>query len=131
MSIAYRATCWACVIALLTPVVSTFAQTNDDVVMAMQQAEADAAADTSSGGWFAAGCFLGVIGWAAAYVTEPSPPASRLLGKSPEYVAAYTDAYRLKAKNIRASKSLLGCVIGNGCVGVLYVVAVAAAVAAE
>ena len=44
------------------------------------------------------------------------PPASRLLGKSPEYVTFYTDAYKAKAKNIQGRAAL----IGGGLAGRIY-----------
>ena len=61
-------------------------------------AEGTAAGESDVGGfWFFAGC-LGVVGLLLAYIVEPSPPGASLIGKSPEYVAAYTDCY------IRAGK---------------------------
>ena len=66
---------------------------------AMIAAERDARNDVNTGLWFLGGCLGGVIGLVVAYAVEPSPPATRLLGKSPEYVAFYTDAYTETAKN--------------------------------
>jgi len=43
---------------------------------------------------------------------DVNPPATRILGKSPEYVAAYSDAYKKEGKHIRTSKALTGCIIG-------------------
>ena len=61
------------------------------------------------------GCFGGVIGVILAYGVKPSPPATRLLGKSPEYVAFYTQAYAEKAKKLQTNSALGGC-----CVSTLY-----------
>ena len=88
----------------------------DDARMA---AEADAKSDVSSWLWLGAGCLFNLLGVGAAYVILPSPPASRLLGKSHEYVAVYTDSYQAAARNIQVKNALIGC--GLSAVGwVLY-----------
>ena len=79
---------------------------------ACMQAQMDAQADVNGTLWFFAGCLLGIWGVGAAYVIEPSPPASRLVGQPPDYVAMYTDCYKDKAKSIQTSASMKGCVIG-------------------
>ncbi len=81
----------------------------DESTNACMQAEQDATMDTNGTLWFAAGCLGGVIGLLAAYAIQPNPPASKLVGKSPSYVATYTDCYRAKAKNIQTHKALTGC----------------------
>ena len=81
---------------------------------AITAAEADAEADIQKSLWFAAGCFLPVLGVVAGYVIAPSPPSSKFLGKSPEYVASYTDAYQAKAKNLQGRSALIGT---GACVG--------------
>jgi len=78
---------------------------------ACAQAQMDAQADVNETMWFFAGCLFGVLGVGAAYVIEPSPPASRLLGQPPDYVAIYTDCYKDKAKSIQTSAAIKGCVI--------------------
>lgn len=90
----------------------------DQSTNACMQAEQDATMDTNGTLWFAAGCLGGVIGLLAAYAIQPNPPASKLVGKSPSYVATYTDCYRAKAKNIQSHKALLGC----GTAAAFYVV---------
>ena len=69
--------------------------------------------DTNGTAWLAIGCLFGCLGVGAAYVLEPNPPTTALLGKSPEYVAAYTDSYRQTAKRKRTSKAWTGCVVGT------------------
>lgn len=81
---------------------------------AVTAAERDAEADTNPLIWMGAGFFLGVIGVGAAYLYQPSPPLSRLMGKSPEYVAAYTDTYKRKARDIQTRNALTGCAIETG-----------------
>ena len=84
--------------------------------------------------WLGAGCVSGFLGTGTggiiplliAYIYEPSPPTTQLLGKSPEYVAAYTDAYKAASKKGQSSKALTGCVIGTVAVFALLAAAVAA-----
>ena len=85
-------------------------------------AEAAAEAKTSKTAWFALGCLGGLIAVAAGYVYSPSPPTGALLGKSPEYVTAYTEAYEKKAKGIQGRTAMYGCVLN-----LALVVALAAA----
>lgn len=94
----------------------TFAQQNSLQAEAIVAAERDAQNDVNRGLWFLGGCFGGVIGVIIAYGVAPSPPATRLLGKSPEYVAFYTQAYTEKAKKLQTNSALGGC-----CVSTLYV----------
>ena len=109
------------ILALLTAILTfstpfvTFAQQNLQME-AIVAAERDAQNDVNKGLWFLGGCFGGVIGVIIAYGVEPSPPATRLLGKSPEYVAFYTQAYAEKAKKLQTNSALGGC-----CVVTLYV----------
>ena len=73
----------------------------------------DAQADIRGGTWFAVGCLLGCSGWLVAYMIEPNPPVTRLLGKTPEYIAAYSDAYKKEGKKIQTGKALTGCLVGT------------------
>jgi hypothetical protein len=73
--------------------------------------ERDARTDVSGTLWFIAGCCMSGTGVFFAYLYAPNPPATRLLGKSPEYVAAYTDAYRAAAKGTQTSNAWSGCVV--------------------
>lgn len=95
---------------------------------AATEAEAQALSDTSSTTWLAVGCLLGAVGWAyAALGHKPEPPASTLLGKSPEYVAQYRDAYKATANRRASKQALTGCLIGTGVYIVAYVAIVAVA----
>ena len=47
------------------------------------------------------------------YPHSPSPPPERLLGKTPEYVAAYTQAYRSKAISLRKRWVTAGSITSN------------------
>lgn len=91
-------------------------------------AEADANKDVNKLLCFGAGCVLSALfflpspygylllptGIIGAYSYRPSPLPSRLIGKSPEYIAAYTSAYQLKRGNIQAQWTSAGCL--SGCV---------------
>ena len=83
----------------------------DDLMAGRMAGEQAAKTDVSGTLWFVIGCFGGLTGIIVAYVYEPSPPSAQLLGKSPEYVAAYTDAYRATAKSVQTSKAVTGCIV--------------------
>jgi hypothetical protein len=90
--------------------------------------QVDGRANTSSILWFGAGCLFELLGVAAAYLMTPNPPAMRLLGKSPEYVAAYTDAYGTSAKNVQTNNAWLGCILSSLAGAGFYVLAALASV---
>jgi len=93
---------------------------------ATRDAEAQAKLDVSTSTWFVIGCLFGAAGYVAALLIIPSPPASVLLGKSPNYIAVYTDSYKQQAKKIQSNKALTGCLIGTGIQVVATVIIVAA-----
>ena len=79
-------------------------------------AEQDANKDVNKPFWFGAGCFLSGISFffptPFGYIVSPSgaigtdfyrpaPPPTRLIGKSPEYITAYTLTYQLKRGSIQ------------------------------
>ncbi len=78
---------------------------------ACMQAQMDAQADVNGTMWFFGGCIFGLVGLGAAYVIEPSPPTTRLLGQPPDYVAMYTDCYKEAGKSIQTSNAMKGCVL--------------------
>lgn len=118
-------------LALLIIAVPILAQqTQQEVLRAEQQGEQDAIRDHKKMTWFIVGCLALVPGLLIATLIEPRPPQAAILGKSPDYVAAYTDAYVRKTKGLRTNWALYGC--GTG--ALLYVglwVAVIAAAASE
>ena len=67
--------------------------------------------------WFLAGACCHVWGFAYAVLDTPQVPPERLLGKSPDYITAYTTEYRRKAKN----KRIYGSCLGGGTLLVLSV----------
>lgn len=76
-------------------------------LMAEEEAESDAKKIT----WFFIGLFGHIIGVLIASIYEPTPPASRLLEKSPEYVALYTDSYKAKSRSVQMRQSIIGLVV--------------------
>ena len=85
---------------------------SEEIAQAIAQAEADAESDINTLLWIGAGCFFSFLGVGAAYLIAPNPKVTRLLGKSPEYVATYTEAYKKKGKSLQGRCALLGCVLG-------------------
>ena len=71
-------------------------------------AEQDAESDAKKVSWFFIGFFGNIIGVLIASIYEPAPPASRLLEKSPEYAAMYTDSYRAKSRSVQVRQSVIG-----------------------
>ena len=117
----------ACSMAILTfcaPFLGISQITEQTV--AESNAEEDAEADINKPLWFGAGCIS--LGWAVGWlllqetmqpgIISITPPASRLLGKSPEYVAYYTDAYKLKIQRLKLKWAAIGgatsCITGVG-----------------
>jgi hypothetical protein len=94
---------------------------------AVNQARLDAERNVSGSTYLFLGIFLGLLGYVIALLSPPSAPASALIGKSPDYVAVYTDTYREVGKKRQMSKALLGCLIGTGIqVGLIVLLVVVA-----
>jgi len=88
-------------------------QEEEDYQMICATAEADAEEDEGGATGYGIGGFLcGIFGWLFATISKPKPPASRLVGKSETYVAAYSDCYEAKAKSIRTHAACMGWVAG-------------------
>ena len=85
---------------------------NQEQLTTEQQAIFDANLDVqqsvSALNWFLGGAGCGIITFAYAVVDTPQVPATRLLGKSPAYIAFYTTEYQSKAKTKRITNSCLG-----------------------
>lgn len=79
---------------------------------AVADAEKDAAAHLNRTFWFSTGCFFPLIGPIFSQHYQPFMPTARVLGKSPQYVAFYYDAYKLKTKKIQFNWALAGCLVG-------------------
>lgn len=77
-------------------------------------AEREAEFNTKKGTWFFIGFFGNILGILIASVYEPIPPASRLLGKTPEFTALYTDAYIAKGRSVQYRQSAIGLAVAIG-----------------
>ena len=80
---------------------------------AVKDAEKDAAAHLNRTMWFSAGCFFPLIGPIISQHYQPFMPTARVLGKSPQYVAFYYDAYKVKTKKLQFTWALGGCLVGG------------------
>lgn len=93
-----------------------------DSSTACSDAADQAKRDVSGGTWFMIGCLAGIIGVLIAQM-ENNPPAMALLGKSQEYVAAYTDCYRKETKSIKSKNAITGCLVFAGIYAVIFAIA--------
>jgi hypothetical protein len=98
------------VAVLAYPATALAAEEEGTAAEGAQAGQTDGRANTNGTLWAGAGCLLAQLGLAAAYLYTSNPPATPLLGKSPEYVAAYTDAYVDAARQVRTSNAWIGCV---------------------
>jgi len=112
------------VILLITPLMVNAVET-DGMGSAIIDASRDARADVNGALWLGAGCLFGILGVGAAYIIEPTPGASRLIGKSSQYVAVYTDEYKRVGKGIQTKQALIGCVISSLANTVIYIILIA------
>ena len=98
------------------------AQQSPIVLDARLAAERDAKVDVNQLNWrlfgfgmafIGGGCLLGTLSVASAYTHQPTPPQGRFLGKSPEYILAYTNAYESKARRLQVESAAIGCIAGS------------------
>ena len=80
---------------------------------AIADAEKDASMHLNRTFWFTAGFFFPVVGAAVSQFYQPFTPTARVLGKSPEYIAFYYDAYKVKTKKLQFKWALFGCLLGT------------------
>lgn len=110
-------------VLIALPLSNGFAQPSE-IEEAMQQARMDAQRDVNETLWLAIGCLGSIGGLAASYLYAPSPPAAALLGKSPVYVAHYTDTYKREAQSIQSRNALRGCFIAAAAYAAYWLVVV-------
>lgn len=79
---------------------------------AVKDAEKDASVHLNRTLWFSTGCFFPLVGPIFSQRYQPFMPTARVLGKSPQYIAFYYDAYKVKTKKIQFNWALTGCLIG-------------------
>ena len=91
---------------------SSMAQLTQQQIDDQQQAIADAQQDvynTNNVAWIITGFGCGIFGIPIAYLYEPPVPLTRLIGKSPEYVAYYTETYKQQKKMNQVQAAASGC----------------------
>ncbi len=93
---------------------------NDGAQGAMD-GRADAPTQISGTLWFFAGFFLTWIGIILGYVLNPSPDGARLVGKSPAYVSAYTQAYQDAGRAFQGIHAVYGC-ITSGVIWIVFII---------
>jgi hypothetical protein len=86
----------------------------DEASVSDAVAKGKAAAEADFGGvdglkWFGTGCILNLIGVGLAWAIVCEPPQSHLIGKSPEYVAAFSKAYSDRGGSLQFKYAALGC----------------------
>ena len=111
MAIKYIILLFLSFLLVILPMTRLFA--NSDITNPSNDATSDAQRDVNSILWGAGGCLFGLIGVAAAYIIDPLPPATRLIGKESTYTAIYTDTYRSAVKSIRGKAAITGCLISS------------------
>ena len=109
----FRVFSYLMVLLLFSMPCLTLAQQTNDAAQAIADATRDAKNPQNGYVWFPAGCLLGVVGILIAAVYSPPPPATRLLGKSPEYITYYTETYQNVAKDDQVTEATLGCLLGT------------------
>ena len=96
--------------AMEGPNIVPHVRVNPVVKLAQEDARSDVGIDTSLR-WFAYGTGCWVFAVVHASVGNPTVPSHRLLGRSPEYVNTYMDAYKSFIKNQRMEKAAVGWVV--------------------
>ena len=94
------------------PVITPKSAQQDDLVNGRLAGNRDGIINTDTTLWQTSGCLGGPFGIAMAYVYEPNQSATLLLGHSPEYIAAYTDAYREAGRKKQIEEVWIGYLTG-------------------
>lgn len=84
-------------------------------------ADQDAESDSIRILWFFVGLILSILGVLVAYIYQQAPPASRFLDKSQEWIVLYSDAYKVKVRNIQVKYSAIGFFL-SGVLLVIYII---------
>lgn len=101
------------VFAILGISVSTHAQDLSVQRQAISDAQRDAQAIFDERLWYFGGCFFTIGGYFFSQVYYAPVPLVPLLGRSPAYVAYYTDTYRAKSRELRSEAAFRGCLQGT------------------
>lgn len=97
-----------CLILTLILPSQLLAQNDIDEYIAKGDAKRAAKKKVSTTCWYGAG--LTVVGVGIAMIWKiPSPDPAVFMGKSPQYVKAYTEQYKKRVKDLRITYSMRGC----------------------
>ena len=98
-----------CVVPVITAVVPAI------IVMGGSDSRDDFGIGAAIGGiCILGGCVAGSVGSTVVALShQPAIPTERLIGKSPEYVRFYTDAYRAKTRRLQATYTGIGIISGG------------------
>jgi len=96
-------------VLLLAPTLAMAQTEGSDYVQGQEDGERDAKPNYA---WAFAGC-LSIFGFIFAATYDPSVPRGALLGKSAEYAAGYSEAYKSRSKTLQLTYAGIGCVVGS------------------
>ncbi len=94
---------------------------------AIEDAKRDVEVHINKPMWVAIGCLIPVFGLLGPYLYRPPVPTGRTIGKPPEYVAFYTDAYKTEMEKLQFQYALTGCATGvaaYGCLTFFWIAAI-------
>ena len=105
------------------------AQENSDAAQAVMDARKDVKLSRTGEYWafgtfltsIACGCIGGSIILISSQLYTPTPPTSRLIGKSSEYITFYTQTYQQEMKKCQGQASIAGCIGGSAVAAALAV----------
>jgi hypothetical protein len=86
---------------------------NSDSEQGQKDGARDGAKSVNSLSWLAIGCGGLIVGIIASVILSVKPNKNSLIGKSLEYVKAYTDAFKDAAKDRQCSMAVAGCLISS------------------
>ncbi len=116
-----RILCMCALLSLLFNPVTAFAQRGRDVIpetggdanQGMIDGRIDAIGDVNGFLWFGCGCTFNYLGVGAALIAVPSPKQYRFMGKSQEYIWAYTRQYKKSRRSEQTKWAAIGCATGT------------------
>ena len=118
INIVFRISVLAMMVMIFNMPIVSYTQGNSDRDKAIYAATQDAEAAFDERLWYFTGLLFTAGGYFLAHTYYRPVPAVPLLGKSPEYVAFYTDSYRERSRELRSYAARTGCIHGafvQGC----------------
>jgi hypothetical protein len=84
-----------------------------DANQGMMEGRRDAIHDVNGFLWFGCGCTFNYLGVGAALIAVPSPKQYRFMGKSQDYIWAYTKQYKKTRRGQQTKYAAIGCATGT------------------